>query len=80
VQLRERRRAFARRREALQRVQAAAGELEQRIAEVQGQDEHLAQTGARLDAQAAEVIAAAQQAVDETPTLRLDLETRQDAA
>ncbi len=42
LQLRERRRGFARRREALQRVQAAAGELEQRIAEVEPQDERLA--------------------------------------
>ncbi len=42
VQLRERRRGFARRREALQRVQQAAGELEQRITEVQALDEQLA--------------------------------------
>ena len=38
VQLRERRRAFVRRREALQRIQSAAGELEQRISEVQAQE------------------------------------------
>ena len=44
AQLRERRRAFTRRREALQRVQAAAGELEARIAEVEAQDEHLRET------------------------------------
>lgn len=42
VQLRERRRGFARRREALHRVQQAAGELEQRISEVQAQDEQMA--------------------------------------
>ena len=41
-QLRERRRAFAHRHEALQRIQAAAGELEQRIAEVEPQDKRLA--------------------------------------
>jgi len=41
VQLRERRRGFKRRREALERIQAAAGELEQRIAEVEAQDGHL---------------------------------------
>jgi hypothetical protein len=59
VQLRERRRGYARRREALQRVQAAAGELEQRIAEVQAQDEHLAQLQTRLDLLVAEATASA---------------------
>jgi len=59
VQLGERRRGFARRREALQRVQAAAGELEQRIAEVQGQDEHLSAMLASLNALADETIAGA---------------------
>jgi hypothetical protein len=49
VQLRERRRGFTRRREALQRVQVAAGELEQRIAEVHAQDEHLAEMLSRLN-------------------------------
>lgn len=58
-QLRERRRGFARRREALQRVQSASGELEQRIAEVQAQDDHLTASQARLDAMAAEAIASA---------------------
>ncbi len=61
VQLGERRRGFLRRREALQRVQAAAGELEQRIAEVQGQDDHLAGMLARLDALAAQTIASARE-------------------
>ena len=37
-QLRERRRSFRRRREALERIQAAAGELEQRIAELEVAD------------------------------------------
>lgn len=64
VQLRERRRAFTRRREALQRVQAAAGDLEQRIAEVQGQDQHLADTMARLDGLAAQAVAAARRIDD----------------
>ncbi len=40
-QLRERRRNFRRRRESLERVQAAAGELEVRIAELEAQDERL---------------------------------------
>ncbi|RVU47318.1 dynamin family protein [Rubrivivax rivuli] len=59
-QLGERRRGFMRRREALQRVQAAAGDLEQRIAEVQAQEDHLGTLQARLDALAAEAIASAQ--------------------
>jgi len=59
VQLRERRRAFVRRREALQRVQAAAGDLEQRIAEVQAQEQHLDEARARIDALAADATAAA---------------------
>jgi len=49
-QLRERRRAFAHRRDALQRIQSAAGELEQRIAEVEQQDKHLSGLQGRLDA------------------------------
>jgi hypothetical protein len=57
--LRDRRRGFARRRDALQRVQGATGELESRIAEVQAQDEHLARLQARVDALAAEAVAAA---------------------
>ena len=59
VQLRERRRGFARRRDALQRVQAAAGELEQRIAEVQQQDGQLAALHARLDVVAGRAVALA---------------------
>ncbi len=59
VQLRERRRGFTRRREALQRVQAAAGDLEQRINEVQSQDESLRQLGERLDVLSSDVIRAA---------------------
>ena len=40
-QLRERRRSFRRRRESLERVQSAAGELEQRLAEIEAQDVRL---------------------------------------
>jgi hypothetical protein len=49
VQLRERRRGFKRRREALERIQGAAGELEQRIAEVESQDERLGELQSQLD-------------------------------
>ena len=57
VQLRERRRAYTRRREALQRVQAATGELEQRITEVQDQGEALNTLQQRLQTQLAQVLA-----------------------
>jgi hypothetical protein len=60
-QLRERRRAFVRRRDALQRVQSATGELEARIAEVQGQDEHLARVLSQLDSLAEDVLALTRQ-------------------
>jgi hypothetical protein len=63
-QLRERRRAFARRHEALQRIQSAAGELEQRIAEVEQQDKRLAGLQWRLDSMVEQVVAAAQAAPD----------------
>lgn len=59
LQLRERRRTFVRRREALQRVQGAATELEQRIGEVQQQDEHLAAVQRRIEQLAQEVNAGA---------------------
>lgn len=48
AQLRERRRAFKRRQEALERIQLAAGDLESRLAELQAQDEALQQTLQRL--------------------------------
>ena len=43
AQLRERRRGFRRRREALERVQLAAGELETRLAEIEAHDARLQQ-------------------------------------
>ncbi len=58
-QLRERRGSFVRRREALLRVQAASGELEQRINEVQAQDSKLEQVQGQLAEQAADLLAAA---------------------
>ncbi len=59
VQLRERRRGFARRREALQRVSSATGDLEQRIVEVQLQDQQLAELHARVDAVASRAVSLA---------------------
>jgi hypothetical protein len=83
MQLRERRRGFTRRKEALQRVQVAAGELEQRIAEVQAQDDHLNAMLARLNAVADEAVASARKLALEPTVTRVDLQasdTRQDAA
>ena len=83
VQLRERRRGYTRRREALQRVQAAAGELEQRIAEVQTQDDHLAAMLARLNAVADDAVASAKRLGREPTVTRLSLDDvaqQQDAA
>ena len=82
VQLRERRRGFARRREALLRVQAAAGELEERITEVQSQDEYLAQLQNRLDGLAGTAIAAARSLAAERiePALQLHLHLQSGAA
>ena len=82
MQLRERRRVFTRRREALQRVQVAAGDLEQRISEVQAQDDHLAGMFARLNAVADEAVASARRLGHQPTVARvpLDLETAQDAA
>jgi hypothetical protein len=48
AQLRDRRRNFGRRREALERIQAASGELELRIAEIEAQDLRLQQFLGRL--------------------------------
>jgi hypothetical protein len=46
-QLRERRRGFRRRRDALERIQSAAGELDARLAELEAQDSRLNQHLAR---------------------------------
>ncbi|HNT39635.1 MAG TPA: dynamin family protein [Rubrivivax sp.] len=54
-QLGDRRRSFRQRRDALQRIQSAAGELERRIADVEAQDERLLTLQRLLDARAAEV-------------------------
>jgi dsDNA-specific endonuclease/ATPase MutS2 len=53
-QLRERRKAFKRRIETLEKVQTAAGELESRIEEIDAQDAHLQE----LQAKAGELVEA----------------------
>jgi hypothetical protein len=82
MQLHERRRGFTRRREALQRIQVAASELEQRIAEVQAQDDHLAEMLARLNSVADETITSAKRHGQQpmVPRIRLDTQAQQDAA
>ena len=59
MQLRERRRGFARRRDSLERVQSAAGELELRIAEVQQQEDHHVHLIGRIEVLVANAVAAA---------------------
>ena len=49
MQLRERRTGYRRRRDALERIEGAAGGLEQRIAELEAQDRRLIDVQARLD-------------------------------
>jgi hypothetical protein len=61
-QLRDRRKGFKRRREALERIQGASGELERRINEVQAQDDRLSQWLKRVDE-----LAAALQTLAATP-------------
>jgi len=80
VQLRDRRRSFKRRREALERIQAAAGELEHRIAEVEAQDQRLVELAQQLDRAAEEVLAVARGALVERTQPLFDLHLRQDAA
>lgn len=58
-QLGTRRDGFARRREGLERIQAASGELEQRLAEVEQHDQRLAARQRQLDGLAEQVLAAA---------------------
>lgn len=64
TQLRERRRGFRRRREALERIQNAAGELEQRISEVELQDQRAQQCLTRVAALTAALREQAAQAQD----------------
>jgi Dynamin family len=78
LQVRERRRNFTRRREALQRVQGAAGDLEQRIVEVQQQDEQLAELQGRLERLTDESIAGARRLLSEGSAF--EHVARQDAA
>jgi hypothetical protein len=59
-QLRERRRAFKRRREGLERIQLAAGDLDARIGDLESQDARLQQLAARVREQVGALRDAAQ--------------------
>jgi hypothetical protein len=59
VQLRERRRNFARRIEAIERIQQAAGGLDERIAEIRLQEHALVEVEARLQELVAQFVAEA---------------------
>ena len=74
AQLRERRRAFLRRREALQRIHGAAGELERRLVEFDAQEARLTQFQRRLAALLAVLREQARE--EETPRQELPLEPR----
>jgi ribosomal protein L15E len=50
AQLRERRKAFKRRRESLERIRTAASDLEARLLEIEAQDQRLASIEVRLHA------------------------------
>jgi uncharacterized protein YhaN len=68
-QLRERRLGFKRRREAMQRVQSASGELERRIVEVESQDDRERQWVDRIESLISELRTLAMQ-----PPLVSDIE------
>ncbi len=77
-QLRERRRGFRRRREALERIQQASGDLELRIAEIEAQDTQMqqlqsraAELTARVREQAALEIAVTADGIGENGGIRL---------
>ena len=63
-QLRDRRRGYARRRESLERIQGAAGELDSRLAQLQAQDERAQQVQARLQGLCAALCRQARSAPD----------------
>ncbi|HSV71826.1 MAG TPA: dynamin family protein [Methylibium sp.] len=87
TQLRDRRRGFKRRREALERIQTAAGDLETRVAELEAQDNGLQ----RLQQQLSDLVQSARNEAEpslrpsidltaeaDTPPLRLKLDLADD--
>ncbi len=80
AQLQERRASFMRRREALLRVQAASGELEQRISEVQAQDADIDLAQGQLATQAGDLLALVRRLAAPAAPLSEEQAERQDAA
>ena len=74
-QLRDRRRGFKRRRESLERIQTAAGDLDSRIADLESQEQRVQQLWAQVRQQATAMSDAAVQGGPEMPS-----STRQVAA
>lgn len=72
TQLRERRNAFRRRREAIDRVASATGELDARLAELEAADARLVELQAELDRRAAALLALAEPPAVREAALRLD--------
>jgi hypothetical protein len=74
-QLRERRRGFRRRREALERIQSAASELETRLVEIEAQDQRLGETQLRTLELTTHLCAHAETAptIDGIPKITIDL-------
>jgi hypothetical protein len=79
-QLRERRRGFKRRREGLERIQNAAGDLDARISDLQAQDERAQQLAARVREQLAALCEAAADADESAPAAGLTLVTSRSAS
>ena len=70
AQLRERRRNFSRRLEAIERIQQAASGLDDRIAEIETQDQALDALDAKLLELTGHLVATPARAADETPQLQ----------
>jgi Dynamin family len=82
-QLRDRRRNFRHRREALERVQAAAGDLEERIAELEGQDKRsqlmLARATELIEALRDQACAAPMNVIESLISLDLEIDIEEEA-
>jgi hypothetical protein len=79
-QLRERRRGFKRRREGLERIQGAAGDLDSRIRDLETQDAHLQQLVGRVREQTAALREAARTDIEPTTAPVLSLVSSRSAA
>ncbi|KNZ33602.1 MAG: dynamin family protein [Methylibium sp. NZG] len=82
-QLRDRRRNFRHRREALERVQAAAGDLEERITELESQDRHsqmmLARATELIEGLREQACAAPMNAIESLISLDLEIDIEEEA-